>query len=221
MTPGTSYTGYFVSVTGSGVWSIIRVDKASPVTLATRPTQPLAVGDQIGVRVVGTTITALRFTATSGWTRMLTYDTSVDTTRYSTAGRSAIEFRAAQLDDFGAATLGSLTLKHHRCHGTPEVGKPSSPPSRQLERLANSSVNQWQDCDAGGANCTPISGATGSVYTVALADAGFTIEVVATATNSAGAGRGRFGSHRSRADPPAAARTSRRPSPAPPPSASS
>ena len=191
VTPGSSYTGYFVSVTGSGVWSIIRVDKATPVTLATGPTQPLAVGDQIGIRIVGTTITALRFTATSGWTRMLTYDTSVDTTRYSTAGRFAIEFRAGALDDFGGGNISvPVNTQAPSVSGTPEVGSQLTATAGNWSGSPTPSVAyQWQDCDAGGANCTPISGATGSVYTVALADAGFTIEVVVTATNSAGAGQ--------------------------------
>jgi hypothetical protein len=45
---------------------------------------------------------------------------------------------------------------------------------------------QWLRCDASGANCTAISGATSSTYTVSFADVGSTLEVVVTATNSLG-----------------------------------
>ena len=44
----------------------------------------------------------------------------------------------------------------------------------------------WQRCDSGGNNCVAISGASGSAYTLVGADAGSTLEVVVTASNSAG-----------------------------------
>ena len=45
---------------------------------------------------------------------------------------------------------------------------------------------QWQRCDSGGANCAPITGATGPTYTATSADVGRTLRVVVTGTNSAG-----------------------------------
>ena len=45
---------------------------------------------------------------------------------------------------------------------------------------------QWQRCDTTGANCSPISGATGQSYTLGNADVGHTIRVTVTATNSLG-----------------------------------
>ncbi|MDQ3933992.1 MAG: hypothetical protein M3340_05105 [Actinomycetota bacterium] len=45
---------------------------------------------------------------------------------------------------------------------------------------------QWRRCDAGGANCTDIPGATGSSYTLGSGDVGHTIVVVVTATNPFG-----------------------------------
>ena len=45
---------------------------------------------------------------------------------------------------------------------------------------------QWRRCDSAGANCTNISGATATTYTVAAADAGSTLRVLVTATNAAG-----------------------------------
>ncbi|MCA1682490.1 MAG: hypothetical protein LC685_00570, partial [Actinobacteria bacterium] len=45
---------------------------------------------------------------------------------------------------------------------------------------------QWQDCDQNGQNCKAISGATSQTYTLTSADVGATVQVVVTATNSAG-----------------------------------
>jgi hypothetical protein len=42
---------------------------------------------------------------------------------------------------------------------------------------------QWQRCDAAGANCAPIPGATAQTYVIAPGDAGFTLEVAVGATN--------------------------------------
>jgi len=44
----------------------------------------------------------------------------------------------------------------------------------------------WADCDAAGANCTPIAGATGSAYQLRSSDVSSTIRVTVTASNSAG-----------------------------------
>jgi Domain of unknown function DUF11 len=44
----------------------------------------------------------------------------------------------------------------------------------------------WQRCDAGGASCVAITGATGLTYTVATADADSTLRFAVTATNAAG-----------------------------------
>jgi hypothetical protein len=45
---------------------------------------------------------------------------------------------------------------------------------------------QWQRCDADGNNCVDIPGATGPTYTPGADDAGHTVRVVVTATNSGG-----------------------------------
>ncbi len=44
----------------------------------------------------------------------------------------------------------------------------------------------WKRCNSAGANCTTISGATGTTYTLVAADVGSTIKVTWTATNSLG-----------------------------------
>jgi hypothetical protein len=46
---------------------------------------------------------------------------------------------------------------------------------------------QWQRCDAAGANCVDIPGATGHTYDLTSADVGHTVRVVVVATNDAGA----------------------------------
>ena len=46
---------------------------------------------------------------------------------------------------------------------------------------------QWQRCDAGGANCQDISGATGNTYVPGATDVGHTLRAVVTATTDAGA----------------------------------
>jgi hypothetical protein len=51
---------------------------------------------------------------------------------------------------------------------------------------APSYAYQWQDCNASGQSCTAISGATNPTYTLAASDAGKTVDVVVTASNSAG-----------------------------------
>ena len=45
---------------------------------------------------------------------------------------------------------------------------------------------QWLRCDSAGAACAPIAGATSNTYTLATADAGRTVRVVVTASNSVG-----------------------------------
>ncbi|MGZ8648164.1 MAG: hypothetical protein ACXW08_06000, partial [Solirubrobacteraceae bacterium] len=45
---------------------------------------------------------------------------------------------------------------------------------------------QWERCDALGANCVDIAGATGDTYDLVAADIGHTIRIEVTATNSAG-----------------------------------
>jgi hypothetical protein len=49
-------------------------------------------------------------------------------------------------------------------------------------------TRQWRRCDAGGANCADIAGATASTYSIVAADVGATLRVRVTATNAAGAG---------------------------------
>ncbi len=47
-------------------------------------------------------------------------------------------------------------------------------------------VYQWRRCDAGGASCNDINGATGQSYTLVSADVGATLRVSVTASNTVG-----------------------------------
>jgi hypothetical protein len=49
-------------------------------------------------------------------------------------------------------------------------------------------IEQWERCDAAGANCTAIADASGATYTLGSADLGATIRVAETAADAAGAG---------------------------------
>jgi hypothetical protein len=102
----TSQSGYYVSVTSAGAWSILRIDNNSaPVTLASGVTQALASGDKLAIRIVGSVVTALHYSGGGGWAQVLSYDTSGDPVRYSGPGRLALEYRTSTLDDFGGGSL--------------------------------------------------------------------------------------------------------------------
>ena len=47
---------------------------------------------------------------------------------------------------------------------------------------------QWEDCDATGANCLSIAGATGQTYTPSAADVGYTVRVQEIVSNASGSG---------------------------------
>ncbi len=65
---------------------------------------------------------------------------------------------------------GTLTASNGTWTGTPSI----------------SFSYQWRRCNAAGASCADIAGATGATYTLVSADAGSTIRVVVTAANLAG-----------------------------------
>jgi hypothetical protein len=100
----TSHSGYYVAISGTGGWSILRIDAGASTTLITGPTQTLAAGDKIAIRIVGSVITALHFSA-GNWQQVTSYDTAADSTKYSAAGRLALEFRNSTLDDFGGGSI--------------------------------------------------------------------------------------------------------------------
>jgi fibronectin type 3 domain-containing protein len=71
--------------------------------------------------------------------------------------------------------------------GTPQQGQTlTASPGVWSGTAPISYAYQWQGCDQTGQNCNPISGATGSTYTATSTDVGSTLEVVVTASNTAG-----------------------------------
>ena len=61
----------------------------------------LPAGDEIAIRIFGTVATAPHYASGSGGTQVLSYDTSNDAIRYTSAGRIALEFKTSTLDDLG------------------------------------------------------------------------------------------------------------------------
>ena len=188
----TNSSGYFVAISATGSWSILRVDNGSTTTLATGPTQPLAAGDQIAIRIVGATITALHYTTANNWTQVLTYDTTNDTTRYTNPGNLALEFKTSTIDNFGGGTLTTASSppanqSSPSISGTATVGQTLTlNPGTWTGSPTPTLTAQWKDCDSTGNNCVAITGATAATYIVTTADVGSTIEATVTATNTAG-----------------------------------
>ncbi len=173
VTGGTpSYTGYFVSVSSTGVWSFIRLDTGTPTTLTTGPTQALASGDKVGIRIVGTTLTGLHYTPAGGWVQVLSYDTSQDATQYSAAGSLALEFKTSTVDDFGGGTITAsnappVNTSLPTISGTTTVGQQlTASPGSWTGTPAPTFTYQWIRCDSAGANCNPIGSATNASYTL-------------------------------------------------------
>ncbi|MCU0312873.1 MAG: hypothetical protein MUC84_02275 [Solirubrobacteraceae bacterium] len=71
--------------------------------------------------------------------------------------------------------------------GSPlEGGVLSATPGTWTGTPAIAYAHQWQACDAGGAACADVPGATASTYTVGASDVGGTLRVVVTASNAGG-----------------------------------
>jgi sugar lactone lactonase YvrE len=71
--------------------------------------------------------------------------------------------------------------------GTPAVGRTLSASTGAWSPTPSGYTREWQDCDNAGNNCTTISGATASTYTLTNPDVGHTIRVIVTASNPSGA----------------------------------
>ena len=185
-----AYSGYFVSVSAAGVWSIVRVDSGSAVTLVSGVTQALAAGDRLAIRVVGSTVSALHWQPGGGWVQLLGYDTASDAVRYTQAGDLAVEFKTSTIDDFGGGTYpaapANVSLPVVGGAASATVGQQlTASPGVWDGSPAPSFGYAWLRCDGGGGGCQPV-GATSAGYTPVSADAGSTLVVSVTASNSAG-----------------------------------
>jgi large repetitive protein len=75
--------------------------------------------------------------------------------------------------------------------GTAQVGQPlTASPGAWNGTQPIAYAYQWQRCDAGGANCNPIAGATSAGYTTTMADIGDTLIVAVTGSNTPGSATG-------------------------------
>ncbi len=70
--------------------------------------------------------------------------------------------------------------------GIAEVGQTLSAGPGSWSESPSSYTYQWQRCDASGASCSTVAGATAQTYTLTAADSNATIRVAVTASNSAG-----------------------------------
>ena len=70
--------------------------------------------------------------------------------------------------------------------GTAAVGQTLTTSNGSWTNSPTSYQYAWQDCDSSGSNCTGISGANSSTYTVTTSDEGHTIQSVVTAGNAGG-----------------------------------
>ena len=71
--------------------------------------------------------------------------------------------------------------------GTPDPGQTLTEAHASWTSDPTAYTYQWEQCDASGGGCVPISGAIGESYTVAQGDVGHTIRVQEVASNAAGA----------------------------------
>ena len=72
--------------------------------------------------------------------------------------------------------------------GTAQQGQKLSTSNGSWTNSPTAFAYQWLDCDASGASCASISGATTSSYTLVSGDVGHTIRVAVTASNAGGSG---------------------------------
>jgi hypothetical protein len=85
---------------------------------------------------------------------------------------------------YAAAVPGNTALP--TISGTAKDGQTLTSTTGTWTGSPTSYARAWQRCDTAGANCTAISGATGTTYLVTSADVGMTIRVKVTATNASG-----------------------------------
>src|SRR5581483_169743 len=185
----TSDSDYCASISATGVWSIVRVDNGAITTLANGPTQQLAAGDQIAIRITGAAISALHFTAAANWTQVLTYDTSNDTTRYTNAGSLAVEFKTSTIDNFGGGTVTAITTPPANqtppsITGTASVGQTLTlNPGAWTGTPTPTTTPQTRHCDNSCFKCVPNTPPHAPADTPPRADVGSANTAHVTATN--------------------------------------
>jgi len=85
-----------------------------------------------------------------------------------------------------AATAAPTNTSVPWISGAPQEGSTLTASTGTWDNSPTSYTYAWSTCDASGANCTAISGATSKTYTPVTADVGHTLRVTVTATNGGG-----------------------------------
>jgi hypothetical protein len=94
---------------------------------------------------------------------------------------------ASQTSQPTAAVTAVPTVATPTVSGTVALGQTlTATPGTTTGTPTPTVTYQWQRCNQSGQSCSAISGATGTTYTIAAADAGSTLVFQVTATNSAG-----------------------------------
>jgi hypothetical protein len=88
------------------------------------------------------------------------------------------------------AALAPALFAKPAVDGLPQVGELLTASPGTWSDATAKVTYQWQRCDASGASCSDISGAAGTSYTAAPADAGSTIRVEVSAANRFGTTKG-------------------------------
>lgn len=85
-----------------------------------------------------------------------------------------------------AATAAPTNTSAPWISGAPQVGATLTASEGAWTGTPTSYTFAWSSCDASGASCAAISGATAKTYTAVAADAGHTLRVTVTAKNAGG-----------------------------------
>ena len=102
--------------------------------------------------------------------------TNADGSTPATSAPTAVVSSASAPGNTGAPTIS----------GTPQVGSTLAANKGSWSGSPTSYGYAWSRCDQTGSSCADIAGATATTYTLAQVDAGNTLRVRITATNSAG-----------------------------------
>ena len=110
------------------------------------------------------------------------------TIRVAVTAQSSLGSTTATSSQTGTvqATGAPVSTSPPTIAGAPQVGQTLTAATGTWTGGPTSFGFQWQRCNASGASCVDIAGATGGTYVVTSAEAGSTIRVVVTATNAAG-----------------------------------
>ena len=93
------------------------------------------------------------------------------------------------------AALVPIVISPATIAGTAQQGQTLTASPGEWGDEPASYTYQWQHCDAAGANCVDVAGATASTYAVSAADVGFTLHVAVAGTNRFGTASSRFSRH--------------------------